>query len=93
MTLTRIITNKHIRLTCISSPLFTSVFTLRRVLVGFPSLFHLLIFPATFLFIYLLYFLILSSPDPFVHFSLYLNIFLISYVHVYQFLILLLIFV
>jgi hypothetical protein len=60
MTLTRIITNKHVGLTCISSPLFTSVFTFRRVLVGFPTLFHLLTFPATFPFIYLLDFLILT---------------------------------
>jgi len=60
MTLTRIITNKHIGLTCIPSPLFISVFNFLRVLVGFPPLFHLLIFPANFPSIYLLDFLILT---------------------------------
>jgi hypothetical protein len=60
MTLTRIITNKHIGLTYVSRPLFTSVFTFRRVLVGFAPLFHLLTFPATFPFIYLLDFLTLT---------------------------------
>jgi len=60
MTLTRIITNKHIGLTCIASPLFTYVFTLRRVLVGFPPLFHLLIFHDTFPFIYPFDYLILT---------------------------------
>jgi hypothetical protein len=73
---THIITNKHKGLTCVSSPIFTPVFSLRRVLVGFPPLFHLLIFPATLPFIYPLYFLILSSPDPFVYFFTLLKLFL-----------------
>ena len=76
MTLKLIITNKHIGPTSVSTPLFTYVFTLFSALVGFPPLFHLLIFHATFPFIYLLDFLTVT---------LQLRLFFLHLVHLFIF--------